>query len=838
MLDPSRDTIRINDLVLTVPLLSGAVWPKASGHAALQPVLISLSIPHDISSTASSDDLSHSINYSLLCSLLRDALNDKILPLENLEVLSSRIFDVLLLHPGSHPPPVKAAHLKVVQTRAPLHCKAVGVESVATALPGHTWATDYVKHFCEDLECSTIIGVNPCEREERQIVRVNVSIDRSESDLRPHNWVDFRSLTRALHEKIGKSSYQTLEALASYIAEETLHYLWNTNPDPFLRTPFVSVRAAKPSAIVFASSSEIEIRRTYTDYPGSFTREMQSESAHAVRVLFNLFLSCHQRSLQDMPTRTASLALGSNLGDRFFNIELALRLLEAPQAVSSFGQESTVHVVNTSFMYESVPMYVTEQPSFINCACMIETNLTPLELLKHLKTIETTVGRVPSIRNGPRAVDLDIIFYAGAVIDTRGSHRVELDDLEGELVVPHPRLAEREFVLRPLNDMTPDLIHPVLQQSISRLLAALEIPVGTSSMHKVIPFPQCPLPTNYVFLHTAVDAVPPTLTHWTYPSEHHPAHAKTTARGARQTRVMATLNTTPDSFSDGASHNTLPTALQYAQDAVAAGVGILDVGGYSTRPGAAFISPEEEISRIEPCIAAIHAAHPELLISIDTFRPKVARAAISAGANCINDVYAFTGQGSYPFEDAGDAQKCMAEMKKIAREFAVPVVLMHSRGDVGSNKDYGGYEYAGPGGTVLEGVRIELGWKIDLIVKGRGGVRRWFVIADPGVGFSKSLDGNLEVLRDAAAITADMLVGSGKPRRNPLVGYPQLIGASRKSFLGVILEQGTGRKTEPKQRSWATAAAVACAVQQGALVVRVHDLQEMVDVVHVANALW
>ncbi|KAJ7164982.1 Dihydropteroate synthase [Mycena filopes] len=806
MLDPSRDTIRINDLVLTVPLLSGAVWPKASGQATLQPVLISLSIPHDISSTASSDDLSHSINYSLLCSLLRDALNDKILPLETLEVLSSRIFDVLLSHPNSDAPLVKEAHLKVVQTRAPLHCKAVGVESVATALPGHTWATDYVKHFCEDLECSTIIGVNPCEREERQIVRVNVSIDRSESDLRRHNW------------KIGKSSYQTLEALASYIAEGTLHYLWNTNPDPFLRTPFVSVRAAKPSAIVFASSSEIEIRRTYTDYPGSFTREMQSESAHA-----------------DMPTRTASLALGSNLGDRFFNIELALRLLEAPQAVSGFGQESTVHVVNTSFMYESVPMYVTDQPSFINCACMIETNLTPLELLKHLKTIETTVGRVPSIRNGPRAVDLDIIFYAGAVIDTRGSPRVELDDLEGELVVPHPRLAEREFVLRPLNDITPDLIHPVLQQSISRLLAALEIPVGTSSMHKVIPFPQCPLPTNYVFLHTAVDAVPPTLTHWTYPSEHHPAHAKTTAR---QTRVMATLNTTPDSFSDGASHNTLPTALEYAQDAVAAGVGILDVGGYSTRPGAAFISPEEEISRIEPCIAAIHAAHPELLISIDTFRPKVARAAISAGANCINDVYAFTGQGSYPFEDAGDAQKCMAEMKKIAREFAVPVVLMHSRGDAGSNKDYGGYEYAGPGGTVLEGVRIELGRKIDLIVKGRGGVRRWFVIADPGVGFSKSLEGNLEVLRDAAAITADVLVGSGKPRRNPLVGYPQLIGASRKSFLGVILEQGTGKKTEPKQRGWATAAAVACAVQQGASVVRVHDLEEMVDVVHVANALW
>jgi dihydropteroate synthase len=228
---------------------------------------------------------------------------------------------------------------------------------------------------------------------------------------------------------------------------------------------------------------------------------------------------------------------------------------------------------------------------------------------------------------------------------------------------------------------------------------------------------------------------------------------------------MATLNTTPDSFSDGAAHNTLPTALGYAQSAVVAGADILDVGGYSTRPGAPFISPEEEVSRVAPSIAAIRTAHPQLPISVDTFRPEVARAAISAGANCINDVYAFTGQGSYPFPEVSQTAHaphgCISEMKKIARQFAVPIVLMHSRGDAGTNKDYNAYQYAGPGQAVLEGVRIELGAKVDLIVKGRGGVRRWFVIVDPGVGFSKTVDGNLEVLRDAAAITADLHVGRG-----------------------------------------------------------------------------
>ncbi|KAJ7846339.1 Dihydropteroate synthase-like protein [Mycena olivaceomarginata] len=798
------DTISINELILTVPLLTGAIWPKPSGQAALQPVLISLSIPHDISSTAANDDLSQTINYSLLCSLLRDSLNDKISPLETLEALTSRIFDVLFLRSGSDPV-VGEVRLKVIQPRAPLNCKAVGVESVATASSGSSWTTDYVKHLCE-LECSTIIGVNACEREERQNVQVKVSIERWDSVVQRHNWVDFRSLTRILHEKIGQSSYLTLEALASYIAEVTLRHLWvGTNPSQPI--PFVTVKAAKPSAIVFASSSEIEIRRTYSDYSGVFTPERKTDPEPSHR--------------DYAATHTAALALGSNLGDRFYNIELALRLLETPQAVlGSLDENATVAVVNTSFMYESAPMYVTDQPSFINCACMIETNLTPLTLLQLLKRIETTVGRVPSIRNGPRAVDLDIILYDDSVIDTRQSPRKELDDLEGELVVPHPRLAEREFVLRPLNDMIPDVVHPLLHQSISTLLAALEIPSETPAMSKVIPFPQCPLPVGYVFPHPSVDAVPPTLTYWTYTSGSSSTRRKTGTSSSCRTRVMATLNTTPDSFSDGATHNTLPTALEYAQN-------VLDVGGYSTRPGAAFITAEEETSRVGPSIAA-------LPISVDTFRPEVARAAISAGANCIND-------GSYPFPGASegdDAQKCMLEMKKIAREFGVPVVLMHSRGDAGANKDYDAYEYAGPGQAVLEGVRIELGAKVDLIVQGKGGVRRWLVIVDPGVGFSKTLDGNLEVLRDAAAVTADVYVGTGNRQRNALAGYAQLIGASRKSFLGVILEQKTGRKTEPKERGWATAAAVACAVQQGALVVRVHDTQEMVDVVQVANALW
>ncbi|KAF8062308.1 Dihydropteroate synthase-like protein [Lyophyllum atratum] len=548
-------------------------------------------------------------------------------------------------------------------------------------------------------------------------------------------------------------------------------------------------------------------------------------------------------------SNTVVIALGSNLGDRFYNIELALRLLEAPQEglssedLEQCGPDVYSTVVDTSFMYETTPMYVTDQPFFINCACIIETNIPPVVLLRLLKHIETTVGRVASIPNGPRAVDLDMVFYGNDVIDTRPSEdRKTLDNLQGQLVVPHPRMAEREFVLRPSNDMIPDFIHPVYQAPLWKLLD--DLPEEDLSMRKVVPFPRYPLPTGQAWPH-GVRSVPPTLTYWTYPI----ISNKRPKRGLnRKTYLMATLNATPDSFSDGAMHHTLETAMGYARKSADAGASIIDIGGYSTKPGASFVSTDDEINRIVPIISAIRASKDsdspldsrlqEIPISIDTFRWEVARASILAGANCINDVYAFTGREDvYPLPDSDAvkrAEDSMAQMKAVAREFAVPVILMHSRGDAGKNKDYDMYG-AGPG-AVIRGIQEELGNKIDRIVTGRGGVRRWMVIVDPGVGFSKTVEGNLEILRDASDIVADVKISS---KRNSLRGYPQLIGPSRKSFLGAILAKGEGgRETSPKERVWATAAAVACAVQQGAMVVRVHDTREMADVVAVADELW
>jgi dihydroneopterin aldolase / 2-amino-4-hydroxy-6-hydroxymethyldihydropteridine diphosphokinase / dihydropteroate synthase len=363
-------------------------------------------------------------------------------------------------------------------------------------------------------------------------------------------------------------------------------------------------------------------------------------------------------------------------------------------------------------------------------------------------------------------------------------------------------------------------------------------------MAKVLPFPQYPLPQDALTIADTPNP-PPTSTIWTYPISLGPRSLPP------QTRIMATLNATPDSFSDGSQHNSTEGASAYVASALAAGADIIDVGGYSTRPGAAYVSPEEEIARVVPAIRLCRSATttpvPEgsslrnIPISVDTFRAEVAARAIEAGANCINDVYAFTGP-TYP-PDETIAEEHRREMRSVARQFAVPVILMHSRGDAGSNKDYSAYEQHASStqstvsSAVVEGVRAELGAKVNAVIQGRGGVRRWLVVVDPGVGFSKTLEGNVDIIRYASSLTAvDLDFG----RHNPLAGFPQLIGTSRKSYLGAVLSQtregeNSRKRITPAERDWATVAAVVTAVQQGAMIVRVHNVQAMSDVVTVAR---
>lgn len=272
----------------------------------------------------------------------------------------------------------------------------------------------------------------------------------------------------------------------------------------------------------------------------------------------------------------------------------------------------------------------------------------------------------------------------------------------------------------------------------------------------------------------------------------------------RVTHIMAVLNLTPDSFSDGGRYTTEPSSLvSTVNNFLSVGASILDIGGQSTRPHAPQVSAEEEISRILPAIKLIRSqtTFDQMAISIDTYRASVAKAAILAGANIVNDVSGGTMD---------------VDMLPTIAELGCTVILMHMRGNPETMTTLTDY----PSGVVKD-VAAELLDRVSTAEK--AGIRRWRIILDPGIGFAKNESQNLTLLRDFRKLRD----------QQGLQGFPWVIGASRKGFVGRI----TGVK-KASERIWGTASAVAAAVQGGADIVRVHDAAEMVQVAKMADAIW
>lgn len=263
----------------------------------------------------------------------------------------------------------------------------------------------------------------------------------------------------------------------------------------------------------------------------------------------------------------------------------------------------------------------------------------------------------------------------------------------------------------------------------------------------------------------------------------------------KRTYLMGILNVTPDSFSDGGDFNSLTAALKQAQQLVRDGADIIDVGGQSTRPGAAQISTEEELKRVIPVIKALRQ-ELSVPISVDTTRASVAEAAILAGASWVNDISGAT------FDDA---------MLSVVSELGVPIVLMHIRGTPQTMQQLTDYE------DVVREVYQFLAKRIDAAMNAR--IKRSHLIIDPGIGFAKTYAQNIQLLQRLKEFSA--------------LGVPILVGPSRKSFIGQLLNQ-----SEPKKRVWGTAAACCGAIAAGADILRVHDVSQMYDVVRVADAIW
>ena len=425
------------------------------------------------------------------------------------------------------------------------------------------------------------------------------------------------------------------------------------------------------------------------------------------------------------------------------------------EAIDRLQRRVTIEAVSS--IYQTEPWGYTDQPRFLNAACSGRTSLSTAELLVFVKSIEAEMGRAATFRYGPRLIDIDILLYDDAVIST------------GDYRVPHPGLPARNFVLAPLAEIAPEAVHPLLHKTIADLHSEVDV-------SDVQVWARRPLRVGARWLH------------W-----------------IRQTYVMGILNVTPDSFSgDGLLQQTdwIAATVHQARAMIGSGAHLIDVGGESTRPGAQPVSVDQELDRVIPAIEAL--ARADLgPISIDTYKAEVARRSLDAGAAMINDVWGLRRD---------------LELAALVAERSVPVVLMHNRSQpqdaafearLGSR--YVGSRYE----DLIPDILRELGG--CAAIARSAGVADHQIIVDPGIGFGKTTDQNLELLDRVGELKA--------------LGFPILVGPSRKSFIGYTLD------APPDQRLDGTSAAVAIGIARGADIVRVHDVEAMARVARMTDAI-
>ena len=247
------------------------------------------------------------------------------------------------------------------------------------------------------------------------------------------------------------------------------------------------------------------------------------------------------------------------------------------------------------------------------------------------------------------------------------------------------------------------------------------------------------------------------------------------------TLIMGILNMTPDSFSDGGQFKSHDKAIDHALKMVEEGANIIDIGGESTRPGAESVQLEEELSRTIPIIEAIRLKS-DCLISIDTYKSKVAKAALAAGADMVNDISGLT------FDH---------NMASLVAKRNVPVIIMHIKGKPGDMQKNPNYD-----NLIKE---IKAFFEVQIAIAKKAGIDSGNIILDPGIGFGKRLEDNFEIIRELGQIST--------------MGYPVLLGPSRKSFIGFTLDLPIEERIE------GTLASITAGVINGARIVRVHDIR-------------
>ncbi|KAJ1703805.1 hypothetical protein LUZ63_003584 [Rhynchospora breviuscula] len=441
---------------------------------------------------------------------------------------------------------------------------------------------------------------------------------------------------------------------------------------------------------------------------------------------------------------------------------------EALRLMKNYGVTVTRH----GCLYETEPTYVTDQPKFLNSAIRGTTKLNPHDLLTVLKQIEAELGRTSGIRYGPRPIDLDILFY--------GNLRVNSENL----TVPHERIWERPFVLAPLMDLlgsSGENDTVAAWHSFANCKNGLfdiwnklggESSIGNEGIKRVLPLGD-------------------QLVDW-----------------SKKTHVMGILNLTPDSFSDGGKFLEARDAVSHFKSLISEGADIVDIGAQSTRPFSERLTVDQELDRLIPVLDEIINI-PEskgIILSVDTFYADVAAEAVSRGVHVVNDVSGGT---------------LDPQILGVVASLGVPFITMHMRGDPSTMQNHDNLHY----GDVCKEVASEFYQRVSAAEL--AGIPLWRIVADPGIGFSKNCEHNLELISNLPSVRREIEKFSLGASRVPF-----LVGPSRKRFLGEICG-----KLDPAARDPATVAAVTGAILGGANIVRVHNVGFGVDAAKVGDAL-
>lgn len=391
------------------------------------------------------------------------------------------------------------------------------------------------------------------------------------------------------------------------------------------------------------------------------------------------------------------LGLGSNIGNRIGFLRQALQHL---QAIPELKIEAV------SPIYESEALVPPNQISakmqewnlpFLNCALRLQTNLSPEALIKHTKGIEQTMQREKKARWYPRNIDIDILAWDDVVMDKEHLH------------IPHRDLDQRPFALWPLADLAPQWQHPLLKKTAEKLSAEWGSRFDG----------QAPLKTRQI--NADINA----------------------------TKLVAIVNVTPDSFSDGGLCFTPENALLQAKQCIAEGATILDIGAESTRPGATPLTAEQEWNRLSPVLNLLKQELPQAQLSIDTYHAQTVEKCINLGINFLNDI---TGMSN-------------TRMREIARAADIPIVFMHSL-TIPANKNSVIAEDKNPTKVIFTWAQQKIE---DLL---RAGFKIENLIFDPGVGFGNTSEQALKVLNDIELFHQ--------------LGVKLYVGHSRKSFLKAL----------------------------------------------------